>query len=252
MSRHASRPCRDAVIWHDVECGSYEADLAALGAPRRRRRRARARPRLRQRAGRPPPRPPRTSGHRCRSQPRAGRRARTARAGAEELPAQAVIGDVRALDLGRRFDLVIAPMQLVQVLDGEPRAARACCGRSPATSPRAAAPPLRSLPASSPPRASITSRCPTCARATAGSAPACRSQCASPTTACRRHRLRQTCLAGGRDERGAQRRSTCAASRSSGSAAEAASGRARRSRRRSRCRRPRTTSARSSRSWRRR
>jgi SAM-dependent methyltransferase len=36
----------------------------------------------------------------------------------EGLPVQAVVGDARSLDLGRRFGLIIAPMQTVQLLGG--------------------------------------------------------------------------------------------------------------------------------------
>ena len=42
------------------------------------------------------------------------------RARAVGLPAAGAVGDARRLDLGRQFNLVLAPMQLVQLLAGEP------------------------------------------------------------------------------------------------------------------------------------
>ena len=43
---------------------------------------------------------------------------------AEGLPVETAVGDARTMDLGRRFGLIIAPMQTVQLLDGpEGRAA---------------------------------------------------------------------------------------------------------------------------------
>jgi SAM-dependent methyltransferase len=40
------------------------------------------------------------------------------RAAADDLPVEAVQGDIRTLDLGRRFELILAPMQLLQLLRG--------------------------------------------------------------------------------------------------------------------------------------
>ncbi|MGO9975609.1 MAG: class I SAM-dependent methyltransferase [Solirubrobacteraceae bacterium] len=117
----------DAVIWHDVECGSYRQDLSlwlALAAER-------GGPVLDVGAG-------------------TGRVALTlARAGFEVtaldrdadllaelerraagLPLRTAAGDARAFELGERFPLVIVPMQTVQLLGGlEGRRAFLTCAR---------------------------------------------------------------------------------------------------------------------------
>jgi SAM-dependent methyltransferase len=121
MSEHAAR----AVLWHDVECGGYAADLplwrelAAEHAP--------AQPVLDLGAG---------TGRVALDLARAGHEvvaldldanlldALRERAAAGRLPVEAVQGDARDYALGRRFALVIAPMQTVQLLGGaEGRAA---------------------------------------------------------------------------------------------------------------------------------
>jgi SAM-dependent methyltransferase len=112
-------PAELLVLWHDVENGSYEADLAVWE-------------RLADDAAGPVLDLGCGSGRVALHLARRGHPvtgldispeladAVNRRAAAEELPAQALTGDVRALDLGRRFPLVIAPMQLIQVLGGEP------------------------------------------------------------------------------------------------------------------------------------
>ncbi len=118
MSRLALDRAELAVIWHDAECGSYEADLPLWE-------------RLADDASEPVLDLGCGSGRVALHLARRGHPVTGVdlspelvaelerRAVAEELPAQALAGDVRSLDLGRRFGLVIAPMQLIQVLDGE-------------------------------------------------------------------------------------------------------------------------------------
>ena len=106
------------VIWQDVECGSYEADLPlweelATGAARV----------LELGCG---------SGRVALHLARLGHEvvgldadaplvnAFNSRAREEALPARAAVADVTSFALDTRFGLVIAPMQLVQVLGGEP------------------------------------------------------------------------------------------------------------------------------------
>jgi len=106
------------VVWHDLECGSYTADLALweeladgaegqildLGCG----------------SGR-------VSLHLARyNHPMRGLdkdqdlvAAFNERASATELPAMATVGDAREFDLDREFGMAIAPMQLIQLLAGE-------------------------------------------------------------------------------------------------------------------------------------
>jgi SAM-dependent methyltransferase len=104
-------------IWHDMECGCYAADLALwdelAGAP------ARDVLDLGCGTGRVAVRLAR-GGHRVTGldlEPafldEAARRARAWKVGLET-----VVADARSFDLGRRFDLVLAPMQLVQLFHG--------------------------------------------------------------------------------------------------------------------------------------
>jgi SAM-dependent methyltransferase len=120
----------DAVAWHDVECASYEADLPLW----RELADGRAGPVLDlgcgtgrvalDLAGR---------GHRvvgidsdAELIRELGHRARQ-----RDLRVDAMVGDVRSFDLGRRFELAIAPMQVAQLLGGADGRRRmlSCVGR---------------------------------------------------------------------------------------------------------------------------
>ncbi len=107
-------PAGEAAIWHDVECGAYSADLALW----RELAEAAKGPILELGAG---------TGRVTIDLARAGhevvaveRDPELAAALAERAngAVQAVAADALELDLGRRFALVIAPMQLMQVLGG--------------------------------------------------------------------------------------------------------------------------------------
>ena len=109
-----------AVIWHDIECGVYAADLPLWRAMARRA----AGPVLDLGAG---------TGRVALDLARRGHSVTavelvpefvaelTRRASAADLDVTAVSGDVRTLALGRRFPLVLAPMQLLQLLGPEER-----------------------------------------------------------------------------------------------------------------------------------
>jgi SAM-dependent methyltransferase len=136
MSRlRTTEPEIAPVVWHDLECGTYYADLPLWRE-------------LAERAA-PPGRPcrvldlgcgtGRTSldlaahGHRVTGldlEPRFAAELRR-RAAAQNLTTGAAIGDVRAFELGRRFDLVLAAMQLIQLMVGpEERIAVLRCARA--------------------------------------------------------------------------------------------------------------------------
>ena len=107
-----------AAVWHDVECGGYTADLdvwESLAEPV-------DGPMLELGCG-----TGRVTLHLAR---RGGEvwgvdadpsllEALAARAAAERLAVHAICGDVRALELDREFGLIVAPMQLLQMLGGQ-------------------------------------------------------------------------------------------------------------------------------------
>ncbi len=109
------------IAWHDVENGGYDIDLDALARARRRARglRARARRRRRDRPGRAAPRGARLPGRRARHRGGAAARARAPRG--RRSRCETGVGDARTLRLDRRFGLIIAPMQTVQLLGGAGR-----------------------------------------------------------------------------------------------------------------------------------
>jgi SAM-dependent methyltransferase len=105
----------ESVIWHDVECGAYEADLPLWSEMAA----AAAGPVLELGAG---------TGRVAMDLARRGCRVTAIDQSAElieELRRRAAAVDLRAetadasdFELGERFDLVVAPMQLIQLLDG--------------------------------------------------------------------------------------------------------------------------------------
>jgi SAM-dependent methyltransferase len=111
-----------SVIWHDLECGAYAADLDAW----ERLAAARSGPILELGCG-----AGRVSLHLA----RLGHEiwavdvdedlvaALEERAGAEELPVHAAVGDATSLDLGRDFGLAIAAMQFMQMIGDQARRA---------------------------------------------------------------------------------------------------------------------------------
>ena len=104
----------DAVIWHDVECGAYDADLPLwreladeqagpvldLGAGTGRVALDLAR-----------------HGHEVVALDLDAELLAALRARAGTLPVETVVADAASFDLGRRFALVLAPMQTVQLLE---------------------------------------------------------------------------------------------------------------------------------------
>lgn len=106
-----------AVVWHDVECGAYRADLglwlalaAEHGAPvldvgagtgRVTLELARA-------------------GHDVTALDRDDRLLAELANRAAGLPVSTVVADARRFDLGRRFPLIVVPMQTIQLLGGAP------------------------------------------------------------------------------------------------------------------------------------
>lgn len=133
-------PVGETVLWHDVECGSYSADLGLweqlaasaagevldLGCGTGRVALHLAR-----------------RGHRVTgidSDPALVAELNR-RAGEAALPAGAELADARDFDLGRRFGLVLAPMQLLQLLDDADQRRRclACAARHLAPGARFAA-----------------------------------------------------------------------------------------------------------------
>jgi SAM-dependent methyltransferase len=107
----------DTVVWHDVECGAYDADLPLwrslaeqadavleIGAGT-----GRVALHLAERG----------CGVTALDPEPALVRAMAARARERGLRVRAHVGDARSFDLQRSFDLVIAPMQVVQLMGGE-------------------------------------------------------------------------------------------------------------------------------------
>jgi SAM-dependent methyltransferase len=106
-------PARDAhVIWHEAECGGYDADLPlweelaersvldlGCGAGRVALHLARR-------------------GHTVRGLDTDPALVAAFNDRARRLPADAAVGDARAFELGAEFGLVLAPMQLVQLFEG--------------------------------------------------------------------------------------------------------------------------------------
>lgn len=125
----ARAAAHSTVIWHDVECGAYAGDLPLWGELA-----AEARGEvLELGAG---------TGRVALALARAGHRVAAIdddtrlvdelarRAAAEGLPVESLRADCRGFDLARSFALVIAPMQLVQLLGGAGgRAAMLSCVR---------------------------------------------------------------------------------------------------------------------------
>lgn len=123
MSRAAAPPGRRmpapaAVVWHDVECGGYGADLALWEE-------------LAREGGGPVLELGCGTGRVALELAAAGHEvvgldadpdligALRARARERGLPAAGVAGDARSFQLGRRFPLAIAPMQVAQLLGGQ-------------------------------------------------------------------------------------------------------------------------------------
>jgi SAM-dependent methyltransferase len=122
--RGTSDEDRAAVIWHDVECGGYAADLPLWEE-------------LASEAGGPILELGCGTGRVALHLARRGHEvtgldvdpalvaALNERAGTDDLPAHAELGDATDFSLGRSFPLVVAPMLLIQLLEG-PAARRSC------------------------------------------------------------------------------------------------------------------------------
>jgi SAM-dependent methyltransferase len=116
-------PPPEEVIWHDVENGAYEADLPlweelaeAAGGPLLE---------LGCGTGRVSLRLARRLGLETNGLDDDPELVAAARDRGRDLPFQGLIGDARDFDLGRRFGLILAPMQVIQMIGG--REARAAC-----------------------------------------------------------------------------------------------------------------------------
>jgi SAM-dependent methyltransferase len=110
------------IVWHDLECGSYTADLPLWSELASRAARGDGACRVLDLGS--------GTGRVALALAGAGHRVTgldldpvivaelDRRAAARQARAGAVAGDVRSFDLGRRFDLVLAAMQLIQLLSG--------------------------------------------------------------------------------------------------------------------------------------
>ena len=173
LASEASDRRRHAVIWHDVECGGYEGDLELW----RELAGSAEGPILDLGCG---------TGRVALDLARHGHRlqgldldpelvaAFNERAAAAGLPAEAIAGDARDFALEREFALVLAPMQLIQVLDGpaERLACLRCAARHLRPGGSVAVAIVDGFPDELTDEAPLPS--PTPARSTAGSTPACR------------------------------------------------------------------------------
>lgn len=113
----ASAADRESVVWHDVECAGYTADLAAW------RQLAIERPGVVLELGAGTGRVALDlagQGHEVWALDSEEALVRELRRRAQQrgLEVGAAVGDARALSLERRFELVLAPMQVVQLLGG--------------------------------------------------------------------------------------------------------------------------------------
>jgi SAM-dependent methyltransferase len=115
----------DAVIWHDVECGAYDLDLPLWRE-------------LAEREGSPVLDVGAGTGRVALDLARRGHEVvaldrdpdllAALRRRAGDLPVTTVAADARRLDLGRRFPLIIVPMQTAQLLGGPEGRARFLAG----------------------------------------------------------------------------------------------------------------------------
>ena len=122
-----------AAIWHDVECGAYDADLRALGGAGRRRRTGRSSTSAAAPAGSPctsPGAATRVVG--LDRRPGAGRGAAPS-ARERAAGARPSLGDARDFELDAEFALALAPMQLMQLLAGRRASGSPACAASPRT-----------------------------------------------------------------------------------------------------------------------
>jgi SAM-dependent methyltransferase len=120
-ARATSPPTDSAVIWHDVECGAYDGDLRlweelAAGHPGALLELGAGTGRVALHLAR--------RGHEVVAVEREEALAAelASRAQAERLPIEVIAADARELALGRRFGLILAPMQFLQLfLDADQR-----------------------------------------------------------------------------------------------------------------------------------